>query len=75
MCTRKDIDAVFKQLQLSQDHEEKRRILEQLTSCETCKEKINTLVKGDMRCSCEIDRYTEFLNTIEHVIQHCISEK
>lgn len=75
MCKKKDISAVLEQLQHCQDHEEKRRILEQSISCETCAEKPAPLVQGDIRCRCEIDQHTEFFNIIEHVKQHRVFEK
>ena len=75
MCKRKNIDAILEQLQHCQDHEEKRRILEQSISCETCAEKTDPLGQGDIRCRCEIDKHIEFLNTLEHAIQHRVFDK
>lgn len=75
MCARKDIDVILEQFQHCHDHEEKRRILEQLNSCNTCEEETDTLVKGVIRCRCEVYKHIEFLNTLEHAIQHRVFEK
>ncbi|OGR11953.1 MAG: hypothetical protein A2097_11825 [Desulfobacula sp. GWF2_41_7] len=75
MCIRKDIDAVLEKLHHCQDHEEKRRILEQLTRCETCAEKLDPLVQGGIQCRCEIDKHIEFFNIIEYAKQHRVFEK
>ncbi len=75
MCKRKDIDAVLEQLPHFRDPEEKLRILEQLSSCETCAENPDPLVQRDIRCRCEIDTLTEFFNIIEHVKQHRVFDK
>lgn len=75
MCTTKDVDAALKQFQDSQGREEKKKILQQLMSCETCEEKPAPLMKEDALCRCEVYRYTEFFNTIEQVIQNSIFEK
>ena len=72
MCTKKDVNAVLEQLQHIQDHKEKRRILEQFVGCETCNEKPDLFIKGDIRCRCEIQKQAEFLNSLEHVIRQRI---
>lgn len=69
MCTTKNVDACLEQLQLSRSYEEKRKILEQLVGCVTCKEKPDFYLKGDVRCKCEIEQETEFLNVLEHAIR------
>jgi hypothetical protein len=75
MCTRKDANAVLEQLQHMQAHEEKLRILERLVGCETCKEKPYFFVKGDTMCRCEIQKQTEFLNSLEHIMRERIVKK
>jgi hypothetical protein len=69
MCITRDVDACLEQLQLSQSHEEKRRILNQLVGCVTCKERPDFLEKGNLRCKCEIEKETEFVNALEHAIR------
>jgi hypothetical protein len=69
MCTTKNVDACLEQLQLSQNHKEKRKILEQLVGCVTCKERPDFDIKRDARCKCEIEKEAEFLNSLEHAIR------
>lgn len=75
MCEKKDIDAVLKQLQQCQDHDEKRRLLDQFVNCETCEEKNSALGEEETQCRCEVYRQNEFLNTIEYVLQSRLLEK
>ncbi len=49
MCLANDIDAILVQLQNCLDHEEKKRILEQLINCRICQERP---VDGEVSCSC-----------------------
>jgi len=75
MCFKKDINLILEQLQNCDDHEEKRRILEQLDGCSTCIERPHAITHEKTRCGCESYQHIEFLNIIEHVIQQCIFAK
>ncbi len=68
MCIKRNVDVCLEQFQLSQSHEEKRKILEQLVGCVNCKERTD-LLEGDPRCKCEIEKEAEFLNCLEHTIR------
>lgn len=66
MCSSKDIDAILEKLQNCGDHEEKKRILEQLVNCPTGQERL-----ADWEASCRCDnRHVEFLYLLEQIKQH-----
>jgi len=66
MCLTKDIDTILDRLEACRDHEEKKRILEQLDCCKACSE---LHAEEEASCRCEYS-HIELQNLIEHIKQH-----
>lgn len=64
MCTKKDIDDVFEQLQSCQDTEQMRRFLKETIPCIECSEAKISDGEQEYCCSCRLHFRTEIQNTI-----------
>jgi hypothetical protein len=72
MCSKKDIDIHLERLLHCHDHEERRRIIQQIDTCVTCSERTRIFVQEDSLCSCEVFNHAELRNIIEHARQYSI---
>ena len=62
MCTKRDIDDILKQLGKSQDHDHRRRILDEANLCKKCPENLQGCGEQESVCSSRQHFRTELQN-------------